>query len=62
MRSGARHGASAYRARFEHVFACLAQMGGKMIRSLGLARVEFGLLVKSAVYSLKRISILLEMA
>lgn len=49
-------------ARVEHVFASLAQMGGKMIRSISLVRTEFGLMVKSAVYSLKRMSSLLEMA
>ena len=37
-------------------------MGGKVVRSIGLARAEFGLVVKSAVYNLKRISSLLEMA
>ncbi len=50
------------RARVEHVFASLAQMGGKTIRSIGLARAQFGLTIKSAVYNLKRISSLLEMA
>ncbi|WP_244306798.1 transposase [Azotobacter salinestris] len=50
------------RARVEHVFASLAQMGGKMVRSIGLVRAEFGLVVKSAVYNLKRMSRLLEMA
>ena len=49
------------RARVEHVFASLAQMGGKIIRSIGLARTQFGLIVKSAVYNLKRMSSLLEM-
>jgi hypothetical protein len=37
-------------------------MGGKMIRSIGLVRAELGLIVKSAVYNLKRMSSLLEMA
>ncbi len=41
------------RARVEHVFASLAQMGGKTIRSIGLARAQFGLTIKSAVYNLK---------
>lgn len=36
-------------------------MGGKMVRSIGLARAEFGLMVKLAVYNLKRMSSLLEM-
>lgn len=50
------------RARVEHVFASLAQMGGKAVRSIGLARAEFCLTLKSAVYNLKRMSSLLEMA
>jgi len=37
------------RARVEHIFASLVQMGGKTIRSIGLARVQFGLTIKSAV-------------
>lgn len=50
------------RARVEHIFASLAQMGGKTIRSIGLARAEFALTIKSAVYNLKRMTNLLEMA
>ncbi|AGI26879.1 transposase, IS4 [Pseudomonas sp. ATCC 13867] len=50
------------RARVEHIFASLAQMGGKTIRSIGMARAQFGLTIKSAVYNLKRMSSLLEMA
>lgn len=50
------------RARVEQVFASLAQMGSKRLRSIGLARAEFGLVVKSAAYNLKRMSSLLEMA
>jgi len=50
------------RARVEHVFASLSQMGGKMIRSIELARAEFGLTLKSAVYNLKRMASLLETA
>ena len=50
------------RARVEHIFASLAQMGGKTIRRIGLARAQFGLTIKSAVYNLKRMSSLLEMA
>ncbi|MDR6714293.1 IS5 family transposase [Pseudomonas hunanensis] len=50
------------RARVEDIFASLAQMGGKTIRSIGLARAQFGLTIKSAVYNLKRMSSLLEMA
>ena len=35
---------------------------GKMIRSIGLARAEFSLTLKSAVYNLKRMASLLETA
>lgn len=49
-------------APVEHTFASLAQMGGKTIRNIGLARPEFGLTVKSVVYNLKRMTNLLEMA
>ncbi|WP_269744543.1 transposase [Pseudomonas fulva] len=41
------------RARVEHIFASLAQMGDKTIRSIGLARAQFDLTIKSAVYNLK---------
>ncbi|MFC0708877.1 hypothetical protein [Azorhizophilus paspali] len=40
----------------------LARMGGKAVRGIGLARAESGLTLKSAVYNLKRMSSLLEMA
>ncbi|HEX5285596.1 MAG TPA: hypothetical protein VFW43_01575 [Polaromonas sp.] len=49
-------------ARGEHVFASFGQMGGTMVRSIGLVRAALGLVVKSAVYSLKRMSSMLEMA
>ncbi|SEJ51606.1 hypothetical protein SAMN04244579_04657 [Azotobacter beijerinckii] len=45
--------------------ACLCQPGadgGKAVRSIGLARAQFGVTLKSAVYNLKRRSSLLEMA
>lgn len=45
-----------------HVFASLARLGGKMIRSIGLVRPDFSLMIKSAIYNLKRMSSLLEMA
>jgi len=47
------------RARVELIFASLAQMGGKTIRSIGRARAEFGLTIKSAAYNLKRMTSLL---
>ncbi|MFC0710448.1 transposase [Azorhizophilus paspali] len=49
------------RARVEHIFASLARMYAKTIRSIGLARAQLGLTIESAVYNLKRMSGLLEM-
>lgn len=43
------------RARVEHVFAGLHQMGGQMIRTIGHARAEFQITTKLAVYNLKRL-------
>jgi len=43
------------RARIEHVFAGLAQMGGKTLRSIGLARARPHLNWKVAAYSLQRL-------
>lgn len=48
------------RARVEHVFAGLAQMGGKVMRSIGLARATLHLNWKAAVYNLQRLSYLKE--
>jgi hypothetical protein len=42
------------RARIEHVFAGLAQMGGKTLRSIGLARARLHLNWKVAAYNRKR--------
>lgn len=43
------------RARIEHVFAGLAQMGGKALRSIGLARATLHLNWKVAAYNLQRL-------
>ncbi|KQV47460.1 IS5 family transposase [Duganella sp. Root336D2] len=48
------------RARVEHVFAGLAQMGGKVMRSIGLARATLHLNWKVAAYNLQRLSYLKE--
>jgi hypothetical protein len=48
------------RARVEHVFAGLAQLGGKVLRSIGLARAKLNLNWKSAAYNLERFSYLKE--
>ncbi len=43
------------RARVEHMFGSIGAMGGKAIRSIGLARAVFGLSIKAAVYNLRRL-------
>lgn len=43
------------RARVEHVFASLEQMGGKGLRSIGLARATLQLNFKVATYNLRRL-------
>jgi len=48
------------RARVEHVFAGLAQMGDKVLRSIGLARATLHLNWKAAAYNLRRLSYLKE--
>jgi IS5 family transposase len=42
------------RARVEHVFAAMAQMGGKLLRGIGLERATFQLTGKAATYNLRR--------
>lgn len=48
------------RARVEHVFGAMCAMGGKAIRTIGLARAVFGLSIKAAVYNLRRLCSLKE--
>jgi IS5 family transposase len=48
------------RARAEHVFAGLAQMGQKSLRSIGLARATLHLHWKAAAYNLRRLCYLKE--
>jgi hypothetical protein len=48
------------RARVEHVFAGLAQMGKKMLRSIGLAHATLHLNWKAAAYNLRRLCYLKE--
>ena len=43
------------RARVEHPFAAMAQMGGKTLRIIGLARAKFQLHLKAACYNLWRL-------
>jgi IS5 family transposase len=44
------------RARVEHVFAAMAQMGGKLIRTIGQARANFAMTMMAACYNLKRLA------
>ena len=48
------------RARVAHVFASLEQMGGKVLRSIGLARATLHLNWKAAVYNLRRLCTLMD--
>ena len=48
------------RARVEHVFGALAQMGGKLVRCKGIVRTTLSLHLKAAAYNLKRLVFLKE--
>lgn len=48
------------RARVEHVFAAVGQMGGKALRTIGLARANLQLHWKVATYNLRRLCSLKE--
>lgn len=43
------------RARVEHVFAAIDQMGGKLIRTIGQARANFAMTMMAVCYNLKRL-------
>ena len=43
------------RARVEHPFAAIVQMGGKLIRTIGQARASFAMTMMAACYNLKRL-------
>ena len=43
------------RARVEHVFAAIQQMGGKMIRTIGRARADFAMTMMATCYNMKRL-------
>ncbi|GAB6049142.1 IS5 family transposase [Methyloparacoccus murrellii] len=43
------------RARVEHVFGALEQMGGKLLRTIGQARARFAMTMMAAGYNLKRL-------
>ena len=43
------------RARVEHLFGALEQMGGKLLRTIGQARASFAMTIMAACYNLKRL-------
>lgn len=43
------------RARVEHVFGAIEQMGGKLLRTIGQARANFSMTMMAACYNLKRL-------
>jgi len=43
------------RSRVEHVFASLEQMGGKFVRTVGMARAEFAMTMMAACYNTRRL-------
>lgn len=52
---GRNHRIAKTRARVEHVFAAIEQMGGKLIRTIGQARANFAMTMMAACYNLKRL-------
>ncbi|GCY10551.1 IS5 family transposase [Escherichia coli] len=50
------HGIAKIRARVEHAFAAIAQMGGKLIRTMGQARANFAMTMMAACYNIKRLA------
>ena len=44
------------RARVEHVFGSIAQMGGKLLRTVGKARADFAMTMMAVCYNLKRLT------
>ena len=46
------------RARVEHVFAAIAQWGGKWIRTIGQARATFAMGMMAVVYNMRRLAFL----
>ena len=48
------------RSRVEHIFAAIEQMGGKLIRAIGMGRAKFAMTMMAATYNLKRLVYLKE--
>lgn len=53
---GRNHRIAKSRARVEHAFAAIEQMGGKLIRTIGQARANFAMTMMAACYNLKRLA------
>jgi IS5 family transposase len=53
---GRNHRIAKTRARVEHAFAAIEQMGGKLIRTIGQARANFAMTLMAACYNLKRLA------
>jgi IS5 family transposase len=53
--SGATQRIAKTRARVEHVFGAIEQMGGKLLRTIGQARANFAMTMMAACYNLKRL-------
>lgn len=51
---------STVRVRVEHVFGAQAQMGGHLVRTIGLARAQFKIGMMNLVYNMKRLGQLLK--
>ncbi|AUH49359.1 IS5/IS1182 family transposase [Chromobacterium sp. ATCC 53434] len=49
------HRIAKVRARVEHVFAMIDQMGGKLVRTIGQPRANFALTMMATCYNLKRL-------
>ncbi|MCR0969723.1 MULTISPECIES: transposase, partial [Acidithiobacillus] len=52
------HKIAKVRARVEHVFGTMEQMGGKCIRTIGQARADFALTMMAVTYNIKRLGFL----
>lgn len=52
------HNIAKVRARVEHIFAAIEQMGGKRIRTIGQVRASFAMTMMVVTYNIKRLAFL----
>lgn len=52
------HNIAKVRARVEHIFAAIEQMGGKRLRTIGQARASFALTMMVVTYNIRRLTFL----